>query len=90
MSFQSTLENTDRITLSNTGMVNLFKWWVKFKVVDRKKKVGYGCNNINKGLEPKFCRNLCKEQIKKIFTSEIPNFPSSMLQCEKLSFSSVH
>ena len=27
------------------GMASLFKWWVKFKVVDRKKEknVGYGC-----------------------------------------------
>ena len=46
-----------------TVMANLFQWWVKFKVVDqKKKKKGHGCNNINEGLEPKFCRNLCKEQ----------------------------
>ena len=45
------------------GMANLFKWWVKFKIADRK-NVGHGCNNINEGLERKFCRNLCKEQKK--------------------------
>ena len=72
------------------GMANLFKWWVKFKVVDRKKKnAGHRCNNINEGFESKFCPNLCKWQKKKIFTSEIPSFPSLMPQYGKISFFSL-
>ena len=49
-------------------MANLFKWWVKYKVVDRKKKVGHGCNDIDEGLE------LGKQKIKKVFApSDVPN-----------------
>ena len=42
---------------SRTGMANFFKWWVKYKVVDRK-KVGHRCNDIDEGLE------LGKQEIK--------------------------
>ena len=64
-------------------MANLFKWWVKFKVVGRKKNVGHGCNNITEGLEPKFCPNLCKKQRKKIFTSK-KGCPASRFQCHSM------
>ena len=30
--------------------MNLFTWWVKYTVVDRKKVV-HGCNDIDEGLE---------------------------------------
>ena len=39
------------------GIADLFKWWVKHKVIDRK-KVGHGCNGIDEGLE------LGKQEIK--------------------------
>ena len=52
---------------------------------EKRKNVGYGCNNINEGLERKFCRILCNEQ-KKVFIPEIPSFLSSMLQYGKISF----
>ena len=73
-------------------MANLFNWWIKFKVVDRNKKnVGCGCNHINKGLEPKFFRNLCKEQKKKdlhLKNSQLPVFNAAVWK-DKLFFTTL-
>ena len=51
--------------------------------------MGYACDNINEGLEPKFCRILWKEQ-KKILISETPSLSSSVPQYGKISFSSLY
>ena len=70
-------------------MANLFKWWVKFKVADRR-NVGHGCNNINKGLKRKFCRNLCKEQKKDLHlrNTQLPVFNATVWK-NKLFFTTL-
>ena len=51
-------------------MANFFNWWVKYKVVDRKKKVGHGCNDIDEG----FDLGKQKKHEKVFALSDVPNF----------------
>ena len=68
-------------------MANLFKWWVKFKVADRKTEKTWVTDVIilTRGLYASFAE-ICAKSKKKIFISEIPSFPSSMPQYGKISF----
>ena len=57
------------LALCIAGILNLFTWWVKYTVVDRK-KVGHECNDIDEGLEP----GKQKIKYKKVFApSDVPN-----------------
>ena len=74
-----------------TGMANLLNWWVKkFKVVDRKNKKTWVTDVIifTRGLTQVLPKSVQRAKKKKIFTSEIPCFPSSMTRYRKISFSS--
>ena len=47
---------------------------------EKRKNVGHGCNNINEGLERKFCRNLYKEQKKDLHlrNTQLPVFNATV------------
>ena len=87
------------LALFIAGLAYLFKWWVKYKVVDQK-KVGHGCNDIDEGLELakqklknkkglcffrclKFSRNVCEEQKKRPSPHKFPAFHKWAVGCEQ-------
>ena len=67
-------------------IAKLFKWWVKFKVVDRKKKKTRVKDVIILTRRDPSSAEICAKSKKK-FTSEIPSFPSSMPGYGETSFS---
>ena len=57
---------------------------------EKRKNVGHGCNNINEGLERKFCRNLYKEQKKDLHlrNTQLPVFNATVWK-NKLFFTTL-
>ena len=53
--------------------------------------MGYGCNNINEGFEPKFCQNLWKEQKKDLHlrNTQLPVFSATVWR-DKLFFTNLY